>query len=951
MIIKRIFKGDWLQSARDKRPGETPEDLVDRAQKDPKPENRLKACKLIVDLSRLQMISTDDEDAGVRECASSRLEGLLSGTAPESPDLETRKKFLVNTSHPSIAVKLALEGPDPQLRIAALARIVDEEILGRCALEDGVSAVRHAAAERLHDKVVLERVARGIGKRDKSVHRMVREKLKRIAEQEQAPARTHAEADALCGRAEKLGIQGTWSHDKALMDHLDNQWSGLTDVPPDLEQRFLKAREEFLEGYRAQEKNELERARAEQEGLLTISNKQGIIEELTGMDPGSISIEKLQSRLEVIKTQWNDLDRVPRDEDRGLDSRFRQLLKDIESGIERERSLSQAERRLSALKEQAQAWLEGSSPLQKKQLEKWQREGDRLSALKPGAPAAGNYNEIKKQLEVRLEKQTQHASEKLDRLPDRLALFQEQIDEGELKKATALHQSLLSDMGLIEATGMEQRGGKAGQQLHQLAPRLRELQKWRKWGTDQHRVEMCEKMEQLTGAQIPLEDLTEQVRSMQADWKKLDRDGSRVNEGLKERFHRAADTVYDRCRPYLEEVAQRREEAQRAREALCEQLETFLERIDWERVDWKKLVHAERDTRTEWGRMAPVDPRHRKHLDKRYRNAIKALDAHLVAERSRNRAMKQELIEQARMLADEPDLDRAMVEVKALQRRWHTTVPSKRAQENRLWEQFRENCNKVFDRRRELQTAHQKELKGHTAVLRNLCVKLEELLDDDSFEPDDLLHEVHRLQGAWSEGLSLELPRHEIPKVQRRWDEAVRGAMNRIRQLREALELKQLGRLCGFAELCRTLESELETMSGQAPDITVWQQRWSELPPLLNSELQSAIEQRFNTSLDVLLGKVSRERWMSGFGENLDIRRRICLKMEILAGIDSPNEYAEDRLAFQVNRLSERLAEGEEHGHEDPNQLEQVWYLTGPLAAEELERLQHRFDRAREALG
>ena len=133
-------------------------------------------------------------------------------------------------------------------------------------------------------------------------------------------------------------------------------------------------------------------------------------------------------------------------------------------------------------------------------------------------------------------------------------------------------------------------------------------------------------------------------------------------------------------------------------------------------------------------------------------------------------------------------------------------------------------------------------------------MKLEELVNDDSFEPDDLLHEVHRLQGAWSEGLSLELPRHEIPKVQRRWDEAVRGAMNRIRQLREALELEQLGRLRGFAELCRTLESELETMSGQAPDITVWQQRWSELPPLLDSELQSAIEQRFNTSLDVLLG-------------------------------------------------------------------------------------------------
>ncbi len=951
MIIKRIFKGDWLQAARDKRPGETPEDLMDLTQKDPKPENRLKACRILLDLSRLQMISREDEDAGVRDGASSRLEELLSGAGPETPDLETRKTFLANDSHPSIAAKLALEDPDPQLRIAALARVVDKEILGRCALEDGVSAVRHAAAERLHDKAVLERVARGIGKRDKSVHRMVREKLKRIAEQEQAPARTHAEADALCNRAEKLGCQGTWSHDKALMDHLDNQWAGLADVPPDLELRFRKAREAFLEGYRAREKNEQERARTEQEGLLTISNKQGIIEELTGIDPGSIGIEKLQSRLEEIKTQWNDLDRIPRDEDRALDRWFRQLLQDLESGIERERSLSRAEQQLGTLKERAQAWLEGSSPLQKKQLDKWQREGDRLSALKPGAPAAGNYQEIKKQIEVRFEKQTHHAREKLKRLPDRLALFQQQLDEGELKKATALHQSLLSDLELIQATGMEQHGRKAGQQLHQLTPRLRDLQKWRKWGTDQHRMEMCETMEQLTMAQIPLEDLTEQVRSLQADWKKLDRDGSRVNEGLKERFHRAADTVYERCRPYLEELARHREEARRAREALCEQLETFLERIDWERVDWKRLAHAERDTRTEWGRMAPVEPRHRKHLDKRYRNAIKALDAHLTAERSRNRAMKQELIEQARTLADEPDLDRAMDEVKALQRRWHTTVPSKRAQENRLWEQFRENCNKVFDRRREMQTAHQKELKGHTAVLRNLCVKLEELIDDGSFEPDDLLHEVHRLQGAWSEGLSLELPRHEIPKVQRRWDEAVRGAMNCIRQLREALELEQLGRLSGFAGLCRTLESELETMSGQTPDITLWQQRWGELPPLPDSELQSAIEQRFNAGLDVLLGKVSRKQWMSGFGDNLDVRRRICLKMEILAGIDSPDEFAEDRLAFQVSRLSERLAEGEEQDHEDPHQLEQAWYLTGPLAAVEMERLQHRFDRAREALG
>ena len=951
MIIKRIFKGDWLQAGRGQNPRETTDDLMERVQRDPNPENRLKACRMILDLSLLQMISQDNDDAGVRNFAASRLEELLSGASQESPDLETRMTFLANDSHPSFAAKLSLDGKDPQLRVAALAQVTDNEILGRCALEDSVSAVRHAAAERLNDKTVLERVARRVAKRDKSVYRLVRDKLKQIAEQEQAPARTHAEADALCSRVEKLGSQGTWSQGKALMEHLDHKWAALADVPPELESRFRKARDAFLEGYHAQEINEQERTRAEQDGLLAISSKQGIIDELAGMDPGAIGIEKLQARLDEIKTRWNHLDRIPRDEDRELDRRFRRLVEYLESGMAQQRNLSQAEKRLGTLQAQAQTWLEGSSPLQKKQLDKWQREGERLCALKPGAQAAGSYEETKKRLEARFEKQSRHAREKLERLPDRLALFQQQLDEGELKKATALHQSLHSDLGVIQASGMEQSVKKVGHQLHQLTPRLRDLQKWRKWGTDQHRVELCEKIEQLVTAEISLEDLTEQVRALQADWKKLDRDGSRVSTGLKERFHRAADTVYERCRPHLEALARRREEARRAREALCEQLETFLERIDWGRVDWKRLVRAERETRTEWGRMAPVEPRQRKHLDKRYRTAMKKLDAHLAEERSRNRAMKQQLIEQARALVDEPDLKRAMVEVKALQRRWKTTVPSKRAQENRLWEQFRENCNKVFDRQRKIRTAHQKEIKGHIAVLRNLCAKLEELIEDGAFEPDDLLHEVHRLQGAWSDGLSQELPRHEIPKLQRRWDEAVRGAMNRIRQLRETQELKQLERLRDFAELCRKLEGELETTSGQVPDIGLWQQRWHELPPLLDAELQSAIEQRFSSALEVLTGKVSREQWMSTFGDNLDVRCRICLNMEILAGIDSPEEYAEDRLIFQVNRLSERLAEGEELSYEDPQQLVRAWYLAGPLTAAEMERLQHRFDRARKAVG
>jgi DNA repair protein SbcC/Rad50 len=94
------------------------------------------------------------------------------------------------------------------------------------------------------------------------------------------------------------------------------------------------------------------------------------------------------------------------------------------------------------------------------------------------------------------------------------------------------------------------------------------------------------------------------------DWKGLEKTGPRASPPVWERFHKACEAVQERCRPYLEAQAAEREANRAARESVCDQIEDFLAKVDWERVDWKRVLRAERETRHTWASIGPVEPRH-----------------------------------------------------------------------------------------------------------------------------------------------------------------------------------------------------------------------------------------------------------------------------------------------------------------------------------------------------
>ena len=118
-----------------------------------------------------------------------------------------------------------MQAREALVRQAAIARVDSQPVLAHCAVHDALAANRAVAASRLEEREALEQVARQVAKRDKTVYRLVRQKLKLIQEAEELPRRARALCEDLCEKLERLGRFDTWSQDLALLAHFDRQWA------------------------------------------------------------------------------------------------------------------------------------------------------------------------------------------------------------------------------------------------------------------------------------------------------------------------------------------------------------------------------------------------------------------------------------------------------------------------------------------------------------------------------------------------------------------------------------------------------------------------------------------------------------------------------------------------------------------------------------------------------
>ncbi len=988
--------------------------LSNLAQHDEAAVVRRVAVQKIDDLNLLEHIAQHDTDSTVREVAGQRFKKLLCGQKENGPDLNYRINWLTRLTDLERLEYVVLHGQESELRLAALQKIDRDSLLGDIAIDDPSSDLRVAAMDKITQPATLERVFKASRNRDKRVSRLARDKLDAIVQQQERANHVRKESQAVCERLETFGRGLGLEQEFAELKRLQERWQAVAaEAEPDFQTRFQTAQQVFLTVFEEYQKaREVSRQREQasidiKDQLYQQANR--LFTQLQSLDRmGEEDYNHFSQQLNQLQTQWQGNHALSEpDAERRWQTQFAQLCHKLQDRLQILRLSDQAAHVLEALCVQAETWQNAPDPLIVSQIDDLQARWQGISQPDSKTPLLNHlqsrFDKTLEVLQTRLQEQKKHSEQALHSFKQLLNNLEEALDRGELKTAIPLEQQardLLKDIENISSYK------KFDTRLQKSTTKINELRGWQSWGTKLERDKLCQQLEDLAqteeddnpdetlrliqkiqdawrrlGAvgysqdlkerfqtacqqayqryreylcqrmedllqqdeeQTPPEERARVIRDAQTTWKNLGSLGH--SQELWERFNTACNTAYAPCHIYFNIQAQERQQHLYEKEVVCERLEKEL-LTDWDSPNWKEIYLFVRQCEHDWKNQGPVDRKSRKSLQKRYHKAMQPWQAHLDEERQRGFQIRQHLIEQVQEVAEKfaaDDLDDAIAEVKRLQTQWYVAVPGTRSEERELWKAFRKACDLVFDRRRLQQDAQKRELQANLDQKAALCSKVEVLATLTGEELKTAPSQIRKIQEAFRN--IGPVPKKTAEAIERRLENACKQVEFQRQSQLAAEQRRQFDLLRDKAAFCTLVEQELLN----SEQLAAAQLTWECLPRLDKPEMETLISQRFETACAT---HSTGPQTVSE--EILNTKKILCLRMEILAGIDSPLEEIEARMAYQVNRLSEALSGGDKTVVKDKlteaQDLERAWYLSGAVPRGQAEPLEQRFNRALEA--
>lgn len=943
-MLKGLFKPAWQHPDPDARcravaaiEPEQREVLAEIARGDAEPAVRVAALRRSDDLALLAERAGTDPDAAVCVQATERYRALLAGQAEGAATLAERIEHLGSDTPTGLLEFLAREGKEPELRVQALAGVHSASLLGELTIGDPVAAVRHAALERLSDEPTLEQIQHADRQNDKHVRRRVREKLAALRAARERPLAVTSRCQAICTLVDQLAEDDVPARAEERMRQLEREWQALEpEHRQPLESAFATARQRF-EQHLEERHQRIGKARFARETV--IAGLQAALDENT---EGSVHAGRaLEEALRDARSAWADAPALPPDGGEDLQRHFDALCQSGRDAADEARR----EATLATLCADGETLLARSGPLGEHEVKEWER---RLPAPLPATP--GQRNESREErtaamhqaLRDRVREQASHKDEMLARLATTLEELATAVREGTAKRALPLDKEIGTLLAELATIGVSrERIGPLAARHRSLAPKVRVMESWQRFGADQARERLCAKVEALLDGEHEPPEIATLLRTARGEWQGLPAGDPAREHALRRRFEKAASKAFKPCKAFFEEQTRSREASRQKKLELLARLDAFVADSDWSHVDWKAALRLRRDTLADWQRAGPADRNKARGLERKLRSSLAALDEPLQHERQRCLQQREGLIERATALQEAPDPRRAVDECKQLQREWQVTVPGPRRAEDALWARFRAACDNVFGARQRAFDGQRETWQANLARKRTLCEQAEALANTEDVA--DAQRELARLQSEWREAGPV--ARAEAAAVEKRFAAAAARLVKRREADAEQARRASLRRLQDKAELCHAAEA----LAGTADQgLAALETRWASLAPLDAKGEEQIIAARFDQACRAARGEdealTSRARTES---ENRQARETLCLRMEILAGVESPPEYAAARMNFQVQRLSSALGgRGAAPGRDTLEGLLREWCLNGAAPAADAATLESRFSTA-----
>lgn len=798
----------------------------------------------------------------------------------------------VSTSAPAHDARAALA--DARERQAERLKQLgaDEAAAVEFLLQSEFSELRLAAAELVHGREHLERVHTAMRNVDRRVAKLVQGRLDAIR---------HHDAELRRGQ-DALALARTLLNDTLLTPNhvaeLDRKWSVIR--APELAPEFDAVRAQL--GHRLESQVALQRAMIDRLAVLR------------QLDTSGLDAAALAARLDALQQE-----QAAALVDPGHASLPRALV--AEFATEHARltaslaTIEQDQAALAAREEALVAW-EAQAPAELTH-ETLRKEWQRLPAM-PSNAAGSALQERFYALRASLPQEAHKAKA----AP---AVAKQGAKEG-TKPAAArgADQAFLDNMGALEAALQQGSLGTAAEldkalkeakdkglrlstpqadHLAHLRAELKRLSDWARWGGNVSREELIKTVESLPAQGLAMAELAKKVGSMRERWKALDSLSGPAPRSLWERFDAACSAAYAPAAAHFKQLADERHANAARGQALVEEAQAEVARLQSEHADWKQVSATVQRLRTAWSHLGAVDRKEKKRLDTLFADALTTLQRPLEDQRKVEIAVREQLIEEVRKL--DPHERHAVDLLRELQARWQEharALPLERKAEQALWQRFRGACDALFAARKEHAHAADSERRAHEAAKDAVCERLEAAAPDAT--PANVGKLLREAAAEWQ--AIGPVPRAHEARIDKRYHAAIAKVQQHADSARRAQDTALAGAVRDKLRLVQALETALANPDAhtQAAD---WRQRWDALLPL-EGGYEPILQARFTAALAALEGdRAAYVRQMEGNHQTL---LDALLRLEIAAGIDSGAEFARERLRLQVEVLQSSLKSG-----------------------------------------
>jgi len=904
-----IFKPKWQNSNPDVRlesvSSEQHPDLIgsllEIAGGDEDKRVRCAAIKRLHKLENILKLQAAEADPEVKKLLEERIRQLAASANESRPPLEFRMQVAETTADRDLIEHLASHAPEAELRRAALARVERQGVLGDCCISDSDAGNRDFAASRITQHTTLKRVIDGLRKTDKTLHGKLQERLHEELLAQADPEAVQVEAVRICSALEKLALE-TSAREQAEIDGLHTAWK-----------RVAKHVEDTMTG-----------------------RYQRVCERLAA-PPAPVSEPVPETVAEPAAEASADIPAETRDgngeatgkaDDAAAPPQVSEALLRMADAV-----------RLYETENEQHPHLSSINKL-KQQLENAWKDCD--PANEQDRACYREASGVLERLQAGIEQKRLANEEELDQARELLKQLETELEQGELHKALETRAALQQS---IKGHGKNREWQKLNNRMNSMQARLRELRDWQHWSNNKIRKRLIAEMEVLPSADLHPDALLDRIKSLQQEWKNLEQ--SEQIPGDKKfsaapwmwrKFNAAGHAAFDTAKPFLDKRSEIQSRHAQSLATFCAELEQL---ANADPVDWTALAKGLTRGRRKLSGLNEVPANQRQKLARKLKATLDKTNTVLQAHYQDVELEKMKLIRAASQLVHMTERSEAIAQAKALQSNWKAAGSLWRSKEQELWNQFRSHIDPLFDEIKTEQASIRAADDQRLAAQKALCNEMRDILKN-SEDLTSLHGKVHGLQDSWRD------IEHPDRKLQQTFQNLVEDYEKRVRKDEQQKVNADRERLWLKSSLLHELMVSGRTAKGAVSKAT--EKKVSRDWPADSSddELELHMDKTCKQALAGELPALDEE----AIAQNRTRARALCITLEFLAGLPSPDEDRELRMKYQVDRLAESMsgARTRQPATEEALEAEKTWLGLYALPEADFDTFGPRIKRALSAI-